>query len=207
MQTARTTTPLFVSQTLLHLRAISDFVALLGLLWGVALGLAVAHFGHNDIGLTTQIVGAALLQKLPSLTVAMVLAVRLVLFQSLERDGNAGLGADMLAAVWTSCVAVVVFVALALLGLAVGIESDAAGMAHIWLDQIGQSYSVWELPRLFARMCLIALGLGWIGHVDRLLLRTRHENPSRSATRLLWLMIIAILVVEVFDSYLNGMPT
>ena len=205
MPTPRLSSQTIETQTLAHLRALSDFVGLLGLMWGIGLGVVLARYGSNDSALATQIIGDLLLQKLPSLMVGLVMAVRLVLFQSLERDAFAPIGVDLMASLWASWVALVIFLCMALLGLGIGIETNAPGMAWVWLDPIGSSYNLSELPRLLARTAILGLGLGWLGHLDRVLLTRSSTAPSRNATRLLWLMVIGILMVEVLDSYLNGL--
>jgi hypothetical protein len=39
--------------------------------------------------------------------------------------------------------------------------------------------------------------------LDKVILSRAKESPSRSATRLLWLMVIWILLVEAVDSYIH----
>ena len=76
-----------------------------------------------------------------------------------------------------------------------------AAFASPALEELAQHYPVSELLRLCLRTGIEACGLGWLGHLDKLILSRAKESPSRSATRLLWLMVIWIILVEAIDSY------
>jgi len=145
-----------------------------------------------------------LLQKLPSLITSVLLGVRVVLFQSLEGHANADdVLSDILASVWAALVNVVVFLLCALMGYFLGIEASNAAFGESALQELAQHYPISELMRLCIRTAVEASGLGWLGHLDKLILSRAKEAPSRSATRLLWLMVIWILSVEATDSYIN----
>lgn len=189
-------------QTSTHVRATADFVGLIALLWGFALGAAMALYGANDFALASGISSHALLQKLPSLITGLVLSMRLVLFQALDAPPHQTLHTDALAAVWTAWIGVAVFVACSLLGYVLGIETFGAGLADLALDELAQHTPPADVLRLLARTSVLAIGLGWLGHVERLLLSDQQQTPSRSATRLLWLMVLWVLAVEIIDSYL-----
>jgi hypothetical protein len=191
------------AQALGHIRSTADFVGLMGLLCGAGLGSFVAINALSNLGIASDVVSALLLQKLPSLITSVLLGVRLVLFQSLEGAiHNDNMVSDMLAAVWAAFVNVIVFFLSALIGYFLGIQAWNAGFGEVALQELGQHYPVMELVRLCLKTCIEALGLGWIGHLDKLILSRATEHPSRSATRLLWLMVIWILLVEAADSYL-----
>ena len=189
-------------QTSAHVRATADFVGLIALLWGFALGAAMALYGAHDLELAGSISSHALLQKLPSLMTGLVLSMRLVLFQALDAPAHPALRTDALAALWTAWIGVAVFVACGLLGYVLGIETLGAGMADLGLDELAQHTPPADVLRLLVRTSVLAAGLGWLGHVERLLLSDHQQAPSRSATRLLWLMVLWVLVVEIVDSYL-----
>jgi hypothetical protein len=110
---------------------------------------------------------------------------------------------DILASVWAALVNVVVFLLCALMGYFLGIEASNAAFGESALQELAQHYPVNELMRLCLRTAVEASGLGWLGHLDKLILSRAKEAPSRSATRLLWLMVIWILSVEATDSYIN----
>lgn len=190
------------SQTSGHVRATADFVGLIALLWGLGLGAAMALYGANDLELAGRICSHALLQKLPSLMVGLVLCVRLVLFQALEAPSHQSLGKDALAALWTAWIDVAVFVSCGLLGYVLGIETLGAGLADLALNELAQHTPPADVLRLLARVSVLAAGLGWLGHLERWVLSDHQQEPSRSATRLLWLMVLWVLVIETVDSYL-----
>lgn len=189
-------------QTSAHVRATADFVGLIALLWGVGLGAAMALYGANDMELAGRICSHALLQKLPSLITGLVLSVRLVLFQALEAPSEPSLHSDALAAIWTAWIGVAVFVICGLLGYVLGIEIFGAGLADLAMDELAQHTLPADVLRLLVRTSVLAAGLGWLGHVERWVLSDQQQEPSRSATRLLWLMVLWVLGLEVVDSYL-----
>ncbi len=192
------------AQALGHIRSTADFAGLLGALWGAGLGAVVAFNALSNLGIASEVVSTLLLQKLPSLITCVLLGVRVVLFQSLEGHANADdVLTDILAAVWAALVNVVVFLLCALVGYFLGIEASNAAFGESALQELAQHYPVSELMRLCLRTAIEASGLGWLGHLDKLILSRAKEAPSRSATRLLWLMVIWILSVEATDSYIN----
>ena len=192
------------AQALGHIRSTADFAGLVGFLWGAGLGVVVALNALSNLGIASEVVSTLLLQKLPSLITCVLLGVRVVLFQSLEGHANADdVLTDILAAVWAALVNVVVFLLCALLGYFLGIEASNAAFGESALQELAQHYPVSELMRLCLRTAIEASGLGWLGHLDKLILSRAKEAPSRSATRLLWLMVIWILSVEAIDSYIN----
>ena len=192
------------AQALGHIRSTADFAGLLGFLWGAGLGAVVALNALSNLGIASEVVSTLLLQKLPSLITCVLLGVRVVLFQSLEGHANADdVLTDILASVWAALVNVVVFLLCALVGYFLGIEASNAAFGESALQELAQHYPVSELIRLCLRTAIEASGLGWLGHLDKLILSRAKEAPSRSATRLLWLMVIWILSVEATDSYIN----
>lgn len=192
------------AQALGHIRSTADFAGLLGFLWGAGLGVVVALNALSNLGIASEVVSTLLLQKLPSLITCVLLGVRVVLFQSLEGHANADdVLSDILASVWAALVNVVVFLLCALVGYFLGIEASNAAFGESALQELAQHYPVSELIRLCLRTAIEASGLGWLGHLDKLILSRAKEAPSRSATRLLWLMVIWILSVEATDSYIN----
>lgn len=192
------------AQALGHIRSTADFAGLVGFLWGAGLGVVVALNALSNLGIASEVVSTLLLQKLPSLITCVLLGVRVVLFQSLEGHANADdVLSDILAAVWAALVNVVVFLLCALFGYFLGIEASNAAFGESALQELAQHYPVSELMRLCLRTAIEASGLGWLGHLDKLILSRAKEAPSRSATRLLWLMVIWILSVEATDSYIN----
>ena len=187
-----------------HIRSTADFVGLLGALWGAGLGAVVAFNALSNLGIASEVVSTLLLQKLPSLITCMLVGVRVVLFQSLEGHVNADdVLSDILASVWAAMVNVVVFLMCAWIGYFLGIQASNAAFGESALQELAQHYPVSELMRLCIRTAIAASGLGWLGHLDKLILSRAKEAPSRSATRLLWLMVIWILSVEAADSYIN----
>lgn len=192
------------AQALGHIRSTADFVGLLGALWGAGLGAVVAFNALSNLGIASEVVSTLLLQKLPSLITCMLVGVRVVLFQSLEGHVNADdVLSDILASVWAAMVNVVVFLMCAWIGYFLGIQASNAAFGESALQELAQHYPVSELIRLCIRTAIAASGLGWLGHLDKLILSRTKETPSRSATRLLWLMVIWILAVEAADSYIN----
>jgi hypothetical protein len=192
------------AQALGHIRSTADFAGLLGFLWGAGLGVVVALNALSNLGIASEVVSTLLLQKLPSLITCVLLGVRVVLFQSLEGHANADdVLTDILASVWAALVNVVVFLLCALVGYFLGIEASNAAFGESALQELAQHYPVSELMRLCLRTAIEASGLGWLGNLDKLILSRAKEAPSRSATRLLWLMVIWILSVEATDSYIN----
>jgi hypothetical protein len=192
------------AQALGHIRSTADFVGLLGALWGAGLGAVVAFNALSNLGIASEVVSTLLLQKLPSLITCMLVGVRVVLFQSLEGHVNADdVLSDILASVWAALVNVVVFLMCAWIGYFLGIQASNAAFGESALHELAQHYPVSELMRLCIRTAIAASGLGWLGHLDKLILSRAKEAPSRSATRLLWLMVIWILSVEAADSYIN----
>lgn len=192
------------AQALGHIRFTADFAGLLGFLWGAGLGVVVALNALSNLGIASEVASTLLLQKLPSLITCVLLGVRVVLFQSLEGHANADdVLSDILASVWAALVNVVVFLLCALVGYFLGIEASNAAFGESALQELAQHYPVSELIRLCLRTAIEASGLGWLGHLDKLILSRAKEAPSRSATRLLWLMVIWILSVEATDSYIN----
>jgi hypothetical protein len=192
------------AQALGHIRSTADFAGLVGFLWGAGLGVVVALNALSNLGIASEVVSTLLLQKLPSLITCVLLGVRVVLFQSLEGYANADdVLTDILASVWAALVNVVVFLLCALIGYFLGIEASNAAFGESALQELAQHYPVSELIRLCLRTAIEASGLGWLGHLDKLILSRAKEAPSRSATRLLWLMVIWILSVEATDSYIN----
>ncbi|MEI7495812.1 MAG: hypothetical protein WCK66_06055 [Betaproteobacteria bacterium] len=192
------------AQALGHIRSTADFAGLLGFLWGAGLGVVVALNALSNLGIASEVASTLLLQKLPSLITCVLLGVRVVLFQSLEGHANADdVLSDILASVWAALVNVVVFLLCALVGYFLGIEASNAAFGESALQELAQHYPVSELIRLCLRTAIEASGLGWLGHLDKLILSRAKEAPSRSATRLLWLMVIWILSVEATDSYIN----
>jgi len=192
------------AQALGHIRSTADFAGLLGFLWGAGLGVVVALNALSNLGIASEVASILLLQKLPSLITCVLLGVRVVLFQSLEGHANADdVLSDILASVWAALVNVVVFLLCALVGYFLGIEASNAAFGESALQELAQHYPVSELIRLCLRTAIEASGLGWLGHLDKLILSRAKEAPSRSATRLLWLMVIWILSVEATDSYIN----
>jgi len=192
------------AQALGHIRSTADFAGLLGFLWGAGLGVVVALNALSNLGIASEVASTLLLQKLPSLITCVLLGVRVVLFQSLEGHANADdVFSDILASVWAALVNVVVFLLCALVGYFLGIEASNAAFGESALQELAQHYPVSELIRLCLRTAIEASGLGWLGHLDKLILSRAKEAPSRSATRLLWLMVIWILSVEATDSYIN----
>lgn len=192
------------AQALGHIRSTADFVGLLGALWGAGLGAVVAFNALSNLGIASEVVSTLLLQKLPSLITCMLVGVRVVLFQSLEGHVNADdVLSDILASVWAAMVNVVVFLMCAWIGYFLGIQASNAAFGESALQELAQHYPVSELIRLCIRTAIAASGLGWLGHLDKLILSRAKEAPSRSATRLLWLMVIWILAVEAADSYIN----
>ena len=192
------------AQALGHIRSTADFVGLLGALWGAGLGAEVAVNALSNLGIASEFVSTLLLQKLPSLIPCILVGVRVVLFQSLEGHVNADdVLSDILASVWAALVNVVVFLMCAWIGYFLGIQASNAAFGESALQELAQHYPVSELMRLCIRTAIAASGLGWLGHLDKLILSRAKEAPSRSATRLLWLMVIWILSVEAADSYIN----
>ncbi len=192
------------AQALGHIRSTADFVGLLGALWGAGLGAVVAFNALSNLGIASEVVSTLLLQKLPSLITCMLVGVRVVLFQSLEGHVNADdVLSDILASVWAAMVNVVVFLMCAWIGYFLGIQASNAAFGESALQELAQHYPVSELMRLCIRTAIAASGLGWLGHLDKLILSRAKEAPSRSATRLLWLMVIWILSLEAADSYIN----
>jgi hypothetical protein len=192
------------AQALGHIRSTADFVGLLGALWGAGLGAVVAFNALSNLGIASEVVSTLLLQKLPSLITCILVGVRVVLFQSLEGHVNADdVLSDILASVWAAMVNVVVFLMCAWIGYFLGIQASNAAFGESALQELAQHYPVSELMRLCIRTAIAASGLGWLGHLDKLILSRAKEAPSRSATRLLWLMVIWILSVEAADSYIN----
>jgi len=192
------------AQALGHIRSTADFVGLLGALWGAGLGAVVAFNALSNLGIASEVVSTLLLQKLPSLITCMLVGVRVVLFQSLEGHVNADdVLSDILASVWAALVNVVVFLMCAWSLSWFGIQAFNAAFGESALQELAQHYPVSELMRLCIRTAIAASGLGWLGHLDKLILSRAKEAPSRSATRLLWLMVIWILSVEAADSYIN----
>lgn len=192
------------AQALGHIRSTADFVGLLGALWGAGLGAVVAFNALSNLGIASEVVSTLLLQKLPSLITCMLVGIRVVLFQSLEGHVNADdVLSDILASVWAAMVNVVVFLMCAWIGYFLGIQASNAAFGESALQELAQHYPVSELIRLCIRTAIAASGLGWLGHLDKLILSRTKETPSRSATRLLWLMVIWILAVEAADSYIN----
>ena len=192
------------AQALGHIRSTADFVGLLGALWGAGLGAVVAFNALSNLGIASEVVSTLLLQKLHSLITCMLVGVRVVLFQSLEGHVNADdVLSDILASVWAALVNVVVFLMCAWIGYFLGIQASNAAFGESALQELAQHYPVSELMRLCIRTAIAASGLGWLGHLDKLILSRAKEAPSRSATRLLWLMVIWILSVEAADSYIN----
>ena len=192
------------AQALGHIRSTADFAGLLGVLWGAGLGALVALNALSNLGIASEVVSTLLLQKLPSMVTCMLLGVRVVLFQSLEGHVNADdVLSDILASVWAALVNVVIFLMCALLGYFLGIQASNAAFGESALQELAQHYPAGELIRLCIRTAIAAAGLGWLGHLDKLILSHAKEAPSRSATRLLWLMVIWILFVEASDSYIH----
>jgi hypothetical protein len=192
------------NQALGHIRSTADFVGLMGFLWGAGLGAVVALNALSNLGIASEVVSTLLLQKLPSLVTCMLLGVRVVLFQSLEGSAhNDDVLSDILATLWAAWVNVVVFLLCAWIGYFVGIQGSNAAFGESALLELAQHYPVTELMRLCLRTGVEALGLGWLGHLDKVILSRAKESPSRSATRLLWLMVIWILLVEAVDSYIH----
>ena len=185
-----------------HIRSTADFSGLMGFLWGLLFGVVVALNALNNLSIASEIVSTLLLQKFPSMVTCMLLGVRLVLYQSLEGDRHSSeVLQDILAALWTSLLNVVIFLFCAWIGYFLGIQALNAAFASPALEELAQLYPVSELLRLCLRTGIEACGLGWLGHLDKLILSRAKESPSRSATRLLWLMIIWIILVEAIDSY------
>jgi hypothetical protein len=192
------------AQALGHIRSTADFVGLMGVLWGAGLGAVITFNALSNLGIASEVVSTLLLQKLPSLVTCMLLAVRVVLFQSLEGKLVSGdLLTDMLATVWAAWVNVVVFLLCAWIGYFLGVQASNAAFVDSAVQELAQHYPVSELIRACVRTSIEALGLGWLGHLDKLILSREKESPSRSATRLLWLMVIWILAVEATDSYIH----
>jgi len=192
------------AQALGHIRSTADFVGLMGVLWGAGLGAVITFNALSNLGIASEVVSTLLLQKLPSLVTCMLLAVRVVLFQSLEGKLVSGdLLTDMLATVWAAWVNVVVFLLCAWIGYFLGVQASNAAFLDSAVQELAQHYPVSELIRTCVRTSIEALGLGWLGHLDKLILSREKESPSRSATRLLWLMVIWILAVEATDSYIH----
>lgn len=192
------------AQALGHIRSTADFVGLMGVLWGAGLGAVITFNALSNLGIASEVVSTLLLQKLPSLVTCMLLAVRVVLFQSLEGKLVSGdLQTDMLATVWAAWVNVVVFLLCAWIGYFLGVQASNAAFVDSAVQELAQHYPVSELIRACVRTSIEALGLGWLGHLDKLILSSEKESPSRSATRLLWLMVIWILAVEATDSYIH----
>ena len=192
------------AQALGHIRSTADFVGLMGVLWGAGLGAVITFNALSNLGIASEVVSTLLLQKLPSLVTCMLLAIRVVLFQSLEGKLVSGdLLTDMLATVWAAWVNVVVFLLCAWIGYFLGVQASNAAFVDSAVQELAQHYPVSELIRTCVRTSIEALGLGWLGHLDKLILSREKESPSRSATRLLWLMVIWILAVEATDSYIH----
>jgi hypothetical protein len=192
------------AQALGHIRSTADFSGLMGVLWGAGLGVVVAISALSNLGIASEVVSAVLLQKLPSLITCMLLGVRVVLFQSLEGNTHHNdVVSDMLATLWAAWVNVVAFLLCAWIGYFLGIQASNAAFAESGLQELAQHYPVSELIRLCLRTGIEALGLGWLGHLDKIILSRAKESPSRSATRLLWLMVIWLLIVESIDSYIH----
>ncbi len=192
------------AQALGHIQSTADFVGLMGVLWGAGLGALVALNALSNLGMASEVVSTLLLQKLPSLITCMLLGVRVVLFQSLEGNmQTSDLLTDMLATVWAALVNVIVFLLCAWIGYFLGVQASNAAFGDSAVQELAQHYPVSELIRLCLRTGIEALGLGWLGHLDKLILSREKESPSRSATRLLWLMVIWILSVEAVDSYIH----
>ncbi len=192
------------AQALGHIQSTADFVGLMGVLWGAGLGALVALNALSNLGMASEVVSTLLLQKLPSLITCMLLGVRVVLFQSLEGNmQTSDLLTDMLATVWAASVNVIVFLLCAWIGYFLGVQASNAAFGDSAVQELAQHYPVSELIRLCLRTGIEALGLGWLGHLDKLILSREKESPSRSATRLLWLMVIWILSVEAVDSYIH----
>jgi hypothetical protein len=194
--------PTIWQQCTAHVRATADFVGLIALLWGLGLGATMALFGANDIELAGRICSHALLQKLPSLMTALVLSVRLVLFQALEAPHDQSVWTDGFAETWAAWMDVTVFTVCGLLGYVLGIETFSTGFSDLALDELAQHTPPTDVLRLLLRTSVLAAGLGWLGHVERLFLSDHRQEPSRSATRLLWLMVLWVLAIEIVDSYL-----
>lgn len=192
------------AQALGHILATADFSGLMGFLWGAGLGGAVAISAISNLGIASEVVSAVLLQKLPSLITCNLLGVRVVLFQSLEGNTHHDdVLSDMLATLWAAWVNVLAFLLCAWIGYFVGIQASNAAFAESGLQELAQHYPLSELIRLCLRTGMEALGLGWLGHLDKIILSHAKESPSRSATRLLWLMVIWVLSVETIDSYIH----
>lgn len=192
------------AQALGHIQSTADFVGLMGVLWGAGLGALVALNALSNLGMASEVVSTLLLQKLPSLITCMLLGVRVVLFQSLEGNmQTSDLLTDMLATVWAASGNVIVFLLCAWIGYFLGVQASNAAFGDSAVQELAQHYPVSELIRLCLRTGIEALGLGWLGHLDKLILSREKESPSRSATRLLWLMVIWILSVEAVDSYIH----
>ena len=193
-----------VEQALGHIRSTADFAGLMGVLWGILFGAVVALSALSNLGIASEVVSMLLLQKLPSLVTSLLLGVRLVLFQSLEGDTQyQAVLQDVMAALWTALFNVVVFLLCAWIGYFVGFQACNAAFAQPALQELAQVYPIYELIRLCVKTAILACGLGWLGHLDNLILNRAQQSPSRSATRLLWLMVIWILLVEAIDSYLH----
>lgn len=191
-------------QTIGHIRSTADFAGLLGVLWGAGLGTLVAFNALSNLGIASEVVSTLLLQKLPSMVTCMLLGIRVVLFQSLEGHMNADdVLSDILASVWAALVNVVIFLLCALLGYFLGIQASNAAFGESALQELAQHYPIGELTRLCIRTAIASAGLGWLGHLDRHILSNAKEAPSRSATRLLWLIVIWILFLEATDSYVH----
>ncbi len=192
------------AQALGHVRSTADFVGLMGVLWGAGLGAVIAFNALSNLGIASEVVSTLLLQKLPSLVTSMLLAVRVVLFQSLEGNVDSDdLLTDMLATLWAAWINVVVFLLCAWIGYLVGVQASNAAFVDSTVQELAQHYPISELIRVCLRTGVEALGLGWLGHLDKHILSREKESPSRSATRLLWLMVIWILAVEAIDSYIH----
>jgi hypothetical protein len=204
-----------VDSTVEHLQSISDFIVVLAALMGFGLGFGVIKMLGAELEALTPIIQALLFNKLASFLVLGVFAMRLVIshIQVKNVQFSMNMGPRLVACVLTANLGVGLFLCVALLAYVAGAELSQTQSGFGWdaINYLGDQAQFSFLPRMLMKVSIQALVLAWLSHFldhwDRSFNEGEKTENSRTATRLLMLMVLTLVVIETLDAYLSWIWT
>jgi hypothetical protein len=187
-----------------------DFCWLLGIFLGTVFGIALPANLSGNLSLATTAVETALLGRVASVVVVLIISVRIILARGMRDttlvaadDGHHVMFRHMVASAWAAGLALFNFLFAATLGYALGLLLGAPGLALEMLDELSDTYSFSSLMHVTLRVLVEAAAVSWIAFFDMVVLSAVRESLSRSITRRLLMLVTAVLVIEALDAYLD----
>lgn len=192
-----------------YAKAVLSFCLILSFVLGVTVGALMIDRGFVPPELSFKVISYFLLGKWPSCVVAFFLLLRLTFVASFKAQAHESLEAQMLhpirhiaASVWVGVLGWQLSMLAALLGLMCGLMLVDPSEVHAMWALLSLEYDLSIALRGLVRAVLHATALSWLLYLESVLMTYWQSDKETRMTQFIFLGLITIIAIEIFDTVL-----